>query len=125
MRRCALQLAMVAIVCCASLTAAARPPPASHVSFFSGTADGLAKPGGRGLAGLLNDAIAKWKADNKVVDRPSNQTAEKPAPHPYWRSAVSPELFLAPDVVTDTSYTLCWKGVVSPVVCTSGAKVCW
>jgi hypothetical protein len=28
-------------------------------------------------------------------------------------------------VITDTSYTLCWRGVVSPVVCTSGAKVCW
>jgi hypothetical protein len=27
--------------------------------------------------------------------------------------------------VTAKSYTVCWKGVVSPVVCTSGAKVCW
>ena len=37
----------------------------------------------------------------------------------------SPDLFLAPDVITDSAYTVCWKGVVSPVVCTSGAKVCW
>jgi hypothetical protein len=27
--------------------------------------------------------------------------------------------------VSDSAYTLCWKGVVSPVVCTSGAKLCW
>ena len=32
---------------------------------------------------------------------------------------------LKPDVVTAKSYTVCWKGVVSKVVCTSGAKVCW
>jgi len=28
-------------------------------------------------------------------------------------------------VVTPKSYTVCWHGVISPVVCTSGAKVCW
>jgi hypothetical protein len=28
-------------------------------------------------------------------------------------------------VVTAKSHTVCWRGVVSPVVCTSGAAVCW
>ena len=28
-----------------------------------------------------------------------------------------------PDVVSDSACTICWTGVVSPVVCTSGAKV--
>jgi hypothetical protein len=27
--------------------------------------------------------------------------------------------------LSDSAYTICWTGVVSPVVCTSGAKVCW
>jgi hypothetical protein len=27
--------------------------------------------------------------------------------------------------VTSKSYTVCWQGVVSPYVCTSGAKACW
>jgi hypothetical protein len=30
-----------------------------------------------------------------------------------------------PDVVNASSYTVCWHGVVSPYVCTSGAKICW
>jgi hypothetical protein len=91
--------------------------------FISGTADGLVKTRAvEDSLTSLRDAIDKWKAANGVTG-PISQTAEKPAPHPYWRSAVSPELFLAPDVVTDSTYTLCWKGVVSPVVCTSGAKL--
>jgi hypothetical protein len=27
--------------------------------------------------------------------------------------------------VRSDSYTICWSGVVSPYVCTSGAKACW
>ena len=30
-----------------------------------------------------------------------------------------------PDIVNAKSYTICWQGVVSPYVCTSGAKICW
>jgi hypothetical protein len=52
-------------------------------------------------------------------------TPMRPKPEPYWRSGVSNDLFLKPDIVTSQTYTICWKGVVSPVVCTSGAKVCW
>ena len=40
----------------------------------------------------------------------------KAKPQPYWRDSVSAELYLKPDVVTAKSYTVCWKGVVSPVV---------
>lgn len=121
MRRSVL-LAMVAIACCAPLTRPTAAP--ARCLFISGTADGLVKTRAvEDSLTSLRDAIDKWKAA-KGVTGPINQTAEKPAPHPYWRSAVSPELFLAPDVVTDSTYTLCWKGVVSPVVCTSGAKLC-
>jgi len=38
---------------------------------------------------------------------------------------ISDYLYVKPDVVTGKSYTVSWHGVVSPVVCTSGAKVCW
>jgi hypothetical protein len=72
----------------------------------------------------LREAIDKWKGENGVTG-PVSEIAEKPKPIPYWRSEVSPSLFLPPDMVTDASYTLCWKGVVSPVVCTSGTKLCW
>lgn len=93
--------------------------------FFAGTADALLKSNAVDESlKSLREAIDKWKAENGVTG-PVSETAEKPQPHPYWQSSVSSSLFLAPDVVSDTAYTLCWKGVVSPVVCTSGAKLCW
>jgi hypothetical protein len=114
-----LLLALLAVQLCTPAAAQQR------CLFFSGTADSLrkAKAVEDSLASLRG-AIDKWKAENGVTT-PVTETAEKPNPHPYWRSTVSPDLFLAPDVVSDTAYTICWKGVVSPVVCTSGAKVCW
>lgn len=93
--------------------------------FFAGTADSLRKSRAvEDSLEALREAIDKWKAENGVT-APVTETAEKPNPHPYWRSTVSSDLFLPPDVVSDTAYTICWKGVVSPVVCTSGSKICW
>jgi len=93
--------------------------------YFSGTSDAIVKSGAvEGSLESLREAIDKWKAENGVTG-PVSETAQKPQLHPYWRSEISPHLFLQPDVVTDAAYTICWKGVVSPVVCTSGAKLCW
>ena len=61
--------------------------------------------------------------DDNNVTGPVRETLEKPTPNPYWRSSVSPHLLLPPDVVSDSAYTICWAGVVSPVVCTSGAQL--
>jgi hypothetical protein len=60
-------------------------------------------------------------------------TAMRASPQPYWRSSVSDNQFCfgincgiyKPDIVNARSYTICWHGVVSPYVCTSGAKVSW
>jgi hypothetical protein len=119
-----LKLAILGTLACGLL-----PQPlaaaADRCLVFSGTADALGKQKAVDDSRIsLQGAIAKWKTDNQVAD-PVSVIADKPAPHPYWRSAISPDLFLAPDVITDSAYTVCWKGVVSPVVCTSGAKVCW
>ena len=93
--------------------------------YISGTADALRKTKAvEDSLVALQDAITKWKTDNGVTGE-VKQTAQKPEPHPYWRSTVAPDLLLPPDAVTDTTYTVCWKGVVSPVVCTSAAQVCW
>ena len=72
----------------------------------------------------LHEQIEKWKVDNGVTG-PVTVTAEKPQPHPFLRHSVPDFALLPPDVVSDTVYTICWTGVVSPVVCTSGARVCW
>lgn len=49
----------------------------------------------------------------------------RPTPKPYWRDRVTADLYQKPDVVSSRAHTTCWRGVVSPSVCTSGAKVCW
>ena len=92
---------------------------------ISGTADALGKNNAieKSLKSL-REAIDKWKTDNNVTG-PVTETPHKPTPNPYWRSSISPHLLLPPDVVSDSAHTICWKGVVSPVVCTSGARVCW
>ena len=72
----------------------------------------------------LREEIDEWKAKNGVTG-PVTEAAEKPQPHPFLRSSVPSYALLPPDVVSDSAYTTCWTGVVSPVVCTSGAKVCW
>jgi hypothetical protein len=92
---------------------------------FSGTSDAVRKSNAVEAAlKSLRKAIDKWKAETATVG-PFTETAERPQPVPYWRSSIRPELFLQPDVVTDTVHTICWRGVFSPVVCTSGTRLCW
>ncbi len=122
MRR-SLLLALVALACWVM----PFPVPAqfTRCMYFSGTADALIKSNAVDASlKSLREAIDKWKAETGVAG-PVSETAQKPQPVPYWRSEVRPDLFLPPDVVSDAAYTLCWKGVVSPVVCTSGTKLCW
>ena len=70
--------------------------------FFSGTADALVKPNAvEESLEALREAIDKYKAENGVTG-PASEIAEKPRPHPYWRSEISPHLFLPPDTVSDS-----------------------
>jgi hypothetical protein len=99
---------------------------------LSGTADGFDRETGISRAQLaLADAVAQYKAAKKL--RSITVTAMRAKPQPYWRDSVSDDQFCfgthcgfyKPDVVTAHSYTVCWHGVISPYVCTSGAKACW
>ena len=60
---------------------------------------------------------SEWRLDSVTIE------ALEPEPEPYWRFRVREELFFRPDIVTRTSHTVCWEGVISKAVCTSGAKV--
>jgi len=71
----------------------------------------------------LAEAIADLKSQKHIHS--VSVTAMRAKPQPYWRDSVNPDLYQKPDVVTSKSHTICWTGVVSPTVCTSGAKVCW
>ncbi|HVQ10577.1 MAG TPA: hypothetical protein VMS19_01575 [Methyloceanibacter sp.] len=105
----------------AGLCVAAAPASAGCTKLV-GTADGWDKRDAlSGAQAALAEAVAEFKKGKGAV----TVIGMKAKPQPYWRDSVSAELFLKPDVVTAKSHTVCWKGVVSPVVCSSGAKVCW
>jgi hypothetical protein len=113
-------LALIATALCAVQGA---PANAGCVG-FSGTADGFDQETGISRAQLaLADAITDYKKQKKISS--VTVTAMRAKPQPYWRDAVTPDLFYHPDIVKPNSYTICWHGVVSPYVCTSGAKVCF
>jgi len=121
-------LALIAAGFCLAL---GDPAQAGCVG-LSGTADGFDKETGVSRAQLaLADYIKQYKAEKHlgaVTIKPL-----RPHPQPYWRSSVSENMFCfniwcgvyKPDIVNASSHTVCWSGVVSPYVCTSGAKVCW
>jgi len=96
---------------------------------FGVTWDGGSKRGAleRAQSGLRG-VIAKWRAEQGRNSgwRSDGVTIEahQMKPNPYWRSRVKSHLYYRPNVRTATSYTVCWKGVISTAVCTSGAKVC-
>jgi len=91
---------------------------------ISGTGDGINKRiAVESSRSAIQTEIEKIQTENHVTEVETK--AWKPNPRPYWRSGVSDNLFLSPDEVTDQVYTICWKGVVSPAVCTSGTEVCW
>ena len=67
--------------------------------------------------------IKQYKAENHLGA--VTVSAMRAEPQPYWRGRVSGNMMYHPDIVTEKSYTVCWQGVISTYVCTSGAQVCW
>ncbi len=91
---------------------------------LAGTADGFDKETAVSRAQLaLDDYIKQYKAENHLGA--VTVSAMRAEPQPYWRGRVSENMMYHPDIVTEKSYTVCWQGVVSTYVCTSGAQVCW
>jgi hypothetical protein len=121
-------LALIAAGFCLAFSA---PAQAGCIG-ASGTADGFDKETAVGRAQeALDDYIKQYKAANHLGA--INVSAMRISPQPYWRSSVSDDMFCLgincgiykPDIVNTHSHTVSWHGVVSPYVCTSGAKICW
>jgi hypothetical protein len=108
---------------------AAEEAPRRECHLFGVTWDGGSKKSAaaRSQSGL-RDTIAKWRREQGRNSgwRSDGVTiqAHQMKPNPYWRSRVKSSLYYRPDIRHATSYTVCWKGVISTAVCTSGAKVC-
>jgi hypothetical protein len=113
-------LAVIAAVVCM----AQGVPANAGCLGFSGTADGFDKQTAVTRAqAAVADAVNQYKAQKRLGA--VTVTAMRATPQPYWRASVRADLFYKPDIVNANSYTICWSGVVSPYVCTSGAKACW
>jgi hypothetical protein len=116
-----LGLALIAGGLCCGAQAA---PATAACLGFSGTADGFDQETAVSRAqAAVAQAITDYRTQRKLPA--TAVTAMKAKPQPYWRDSVAAELFYKPDIVKANSYTVCWHGVVSPYVCTSGAKACW
>jgi hypothetical protein len=116
-----LALALMAAGLCAAQSA---PALAGGCVGLAGTADGFDKETAVSRAQLaLADYIKQYKAQKRLGS--VTVTAQRAEPQPYWRPYVSDNMYYHPDIVNAKSYTICWQGVVSPFVCTSGAKICW
>ena len=108
----------------AGLCMAQAAPVSAACVVLAGTADGFDKDTAVGRAQrALDDYIKQYKAENHLGA--VTVSAMRAEPQPYWRGRVSENMMYHPDIVTEKSYTVCWQGVVSTYVCTSGAQVCW
>ena len=91
---------------------------------LAGTADGFDKKTAVSRAqSSLEEYIQKYKTENHLGE--VTVKAMRAEPQPYWRGRVSENMMYHPDIVDEKSHTVCWQGVVSTYVCTSGAQVCW
>jgi hypothetical protein len=112
-------LTLVVAGCVTQATAA----PATCV-VLAGTADGFTKQSAVSRAlSALKDYIKQYRAENRLGA--VTIRAKRAELQPYWRNRVSESMMYQPDIVTATSHTVCWQGVISFYVCTSGAEVCW
>jgi hypothetical protein len=115
-----LTMALVASLLCMAQGA----PALGACVVLAGTADGFNKKTAVSRAQLaLDDYVRQYKEENQldVV----TVTAMRAEPQPYWRGRISENMMYHPDIVTEKSHTVCWQGVISTYVCTSGAQVCW
>ena len=112
-------LALIAAGCVAQATAAPK-----SCTVLAGTADGFTKQSAVSRAlSALKGYIKEYKAENHLGA--VTIRAKRAEPQPYWRNKISAGMMYQPDIITATSHTVCWQGVISFYVCTAGAEVCW
>lgn len=115
-------LALASMVGALSLAQAA--PASAACLGFSGTADGMDQQTAVSRSqSAVAEAVSEYKAQKRLGAPTLSPMRAKP--QPYWRDSVSADLYRGPPIIKSNSYTVCWTGVISPFVCTSGAKVCY
>jgi hypothetical protein len=107
----------------------APEPPKRECHLFGVTWDGGSRAAAQKRSqNALKKTISDWRRKqgrrSGWLSEGVTIEAHRMRPNPYWRSRVDANLYYRPNARTATSYTVCWKGVISTAVCTSGAKVC-
>jgi len=118
-------ISRIAVSALALAGIAMATPQAAHAgcTLLSGTADGLNKQQAVTRSRqALNDYVVAFKRRRGM--RGATVSPAKAPPNPYWRKGVARHLYLKPDLRTRRAHTVCWEGVISPAVCTSGAQLC-
>ncbi len=72
----------------------------------------------------MHEMVPRWGRLNRLNLRRITIRAMAADPYPYWRTDVTPDLYVKPDVVTKEAHITCWEGITLPVACTAGAKIC-
>ena len=108
-----------------ALTAPLEVEAACYV--VSRTNDGMTKAGAVAASQSAFDNDLRGYKRQRGWRRITSVSARRVRRDPLWkavRTSVPRSEYLKPDVRTRRHHTTCWKGVVSPVVCTTGALVC-
>ena len=117
---------VAALATIVALAAVPHPGVAASCQVIVGTQDGRNKQ--RAIEksrATLEAAIAAAK--RRYGWKQVTVTPTRPKAFPLWkavRTTVPPEAFLPPDAISDRAHSVCWEGVFSPAVCSSGARVC-
>ena len=93
----------------------------------SRTNDGLTKACAVASSQSAFDNVLPAYKRKRGWRRITSVSARRVRRDPLWkavRTSVPRSEYLRPDVRTRRHHTTCWRGVVSPVVCTTGALVC-
>ena len=104
------------------------PPPVAEAAcqVINGTQDGRNKQRAvEKSRETLEEAIVAAK--RKYGWKNISVTPVRVRATPLWkmvRTSVPKDAYLRPDVVSSRAYTVCWEGVYSPAVCSSGARIC-
>jgi hypothetical protein len=99
-------------------------PASARCLGISGTADGFDfQTAIDRSASAVEESVGDLKAKYKVHH--VSLSPMKMKPEPYWRDSVPKDAYVKPDIVTSKTHTVCWHGVISPYVCTAGARACF
>lgn len=118
------EISVMVLAVAVLIGAAPRPAEAARCEVVVGTGSGVNK----GEAVVKSRSALEEEIPQRVRRwgwRGVSVRPHRTRPYPFFKEReITPDIMVRPDVVSARAYTRCWTGVVSPFVCSSGARVC-